>query len=87
MGFVNHFDKYNKWYSFGLLLIVTILVALLFLRVEQLDLEVSKQLNTPVIDKVQHSKTVKEFEKKKMEAEKAESETADDTEGTVVDGE
>jgi len=67
MSFVNHFNKYNKWYSFILLLVVTLLVALLFIRVEQLDIEVSKQLNTPVIDKVQHSKTVKMMEKKKME--------------------
>ncbi len=41
-----HFDKYGKIYSFGLLLIVTVLVALLFLKVEALDLEVSKVQNT-----------------------------------------
>lgn len=62
MGFVKHFNKYNMWYSFGLLLIVTILVALLFLRIEQLDTFVSEQLNTPT---VQHAKTVQDLEKKK----------------------
>ena len=38
-----HFDKYNKFYSFGLLLIITALVALLFLKVEALDLEMAQQ--------------------------------------------
>ena len=42
-NFVNHFNKYNQWYSFGLLLVITLLVVFLFLKVEELDLEIAKQ--------------------------------------------
>ena len=78
-NFIKHFNKYSKWYSFGLLIIVTILVALLFIKVEQLDIFVSEQMNTPTS---QHALTVQELEKKKAEeTEKAATEETTGAEG------
>lgn len=52
-NFVNHFNKYNQWYSFGLLLVVAVMVAWLFIRVEVLDTEVARQAEVfPVVKKV-----------------------------------
>ena len=43
-SFKSHFNKYNKVYSFALLILITIMVSLLFLKVEDLDLAVHKNM-------------------------------------------
>jgi len=56
-----HFKKYNQWYSMGLLLIITLLLVLLFLKIEALEIDVDKQVNQPGID---HQLTVEQLKKK-----------------------
>jgi len=60
-NFKEHFKKYNQWYSFGFFLILTLIIVLLFLKVESLDNDVDKYVNTPSFD---HQLTKDEFLKK-----------------------
>ena len=49
-NFVEHFKKYNQIYSFGLLLIITLLVAFLYLRIDALEIDIDRQVNEPNIN-------------------------------------
>jgi len=45
-----HFKKYNQMYSFGFLLIITLLVAFLFLRIDALETDVDRMVNEPFVN-------------------------------------
>lgn len=48
--FNEHFKKYNQMYSFGFLLIITLLVAFLFLRIDALETDIDKFVNEPSVN-------------------------------------